>query len=181
MNHTRRHISAIVTFVMALILTTMTGSALAGSSTNLPNGVHIDPNSPVAKEYALPLSTARGAPPGSSSSGQTFGAGITPASQTSAPPSTPRSAARGNALPSAGVHHSSRAATRTRRPPERHATASASPGARRAALPSIEHVLRSGSSSGFAWMIGIAAAILGFVVVGRFLVTRPRRNHPTTS
>ncbi|MDE3134152.1 MAG: hypothetical protein KGL15_08815 [Acidobacteriota bacterium] len=55
--------------------------------------VHIDPASPVAKEYALPLATARGAPPESGKSGKLFGSGIkhvstTTSHTTSAPPTT---------------------------------------------------------------------------------------------
>lgn len=40
------------------------------------SGVHVDPSSPVAKEYALPLATARGAQPESGKSGKLFGSGI---------------------------------------------------------------------------------------------------------
>lgn len=55
--------------------------------------VHIDPASPVAKEYALPLATARGAPPESGKSGRLFGSGIKHVSTatshtTAAPPTT---------------------------------------------------------------------------------------------
>jgi hypothetical protein len=55
--------------------------------------VHIDPASPVAKEYALPLATARGAPPESGKSGRLFGSGIKHVSTTTsrtmaAPPTT---------------------------------------------------------------------------------------------
>ena len=39
-------------------------------------GVHVDPGSPVAKEYALPLATARGAPADTGSNGSLFGTGI---------------------------------------------------------------------------------------------------------
>jgi hypothetical protein len=57
-----------------------TASAQAG--TGLEPGVHIDPGSPAAKEYALPLNQARQAGTGSSSSGSSsgvlFGAGIKP-------------------------------------------------------------------------------------------------------
>jgi hypothetical protein len=41
------------------------------------NPLHVDPKSPVAKEYALPLASARGAAPESDKSGKLFGAGIT--------------------------------------------------------------------------------------------------------
>lgn len=54
------------------------GPALAAGGSPL----HIDPASPVAKEYALPLATARGAPPESGQSGKLFGSGIKRASTT---------------------------------------------------------------------------------------------------
>ncbi len=38
--------------------------------------MHVDPKSPVAKEYALPLASARGAAPESGNSGRLFGSGI---------------------------------------------------------------------------------------------------------
>ncbi len=44
--------------------------------------VHVDPKSPVAKEYALPLASARGAAPESGKGGRLFGAGIRHGSKT---------------------------------------------------------------------------------------------------
>jgi hypothetical protein len=56
--------------------------ALAPGASALEPGVHVDPGSPAAKEYALPLSQARqtGSEPSShtSSEGTLFGAGIKP-------------------------------------------------------------------------------------------------------
>ncbi|MDQ6778682.1 MAG: hypothetical protein M3071_21210, partial [Actinomycetota bacterium] len=51
------------------------GSSVALARPAPPPGVHIDPGSPVAKEYAIPLASARGG--GGSGSGQLFGGGIT--------------------------------------------------------------------------------------------------------
>src|SRR5579863_2625395 len=48
----------------------------AAASASKGSPVHVDPASPVAKEYALPLATARGAPPESGRSGGLFGNGI---------------------------------------------------------------------------------------------------------
>ncbi|MDE3132091.1 MAG: hypothetical protein KGL16_13150 [Acidobacteriota bacterium] len=73
------------TLACAVCTLALPPAALAADS----SGVHIDPSSPVAKEYALPLATARGAPPESGRSGRLFGSGIR------------------------HVEHSSRAATRT--------------------------------------------------------------------
>ena len=59
------------TLVCAGCALALPGVARAGGSP-----LHIDPASPVAKEYALPLATARGAPPESGQSGKLFGSGI---------------------------------------------------------------------------------------------------------
>jgi len=61
---------------LLIFFTALSMPAAAGAH-KLPPGVHVDPGSPAAKEYSIPLATARGAPAGSSSSGQLFGAGIT--------------------------------------------------------------------------------------------------------
>jgi hypothetical protein len=61
-------------------------AASAQAASGVEPGVHVDPGSPAAKEYALPLSQARGtgSPPSSAPSTQTgsegtlFGAGIKP-------------------------------------------------------------------------------------------------------
>jgi hypothetical protein len=68
----------VVAVVLGMLGITVTASATAG----LEPGVHVDPGSPAAKEYALPLNQARrtGAAPGSSetAAGALFGAGIKP-------------------------------------------------------------------------------------------------------
>jgi hypothetical protein len=51
----------------------MPGTAAANNSP-----VHIDPSSPVAKEYALPIAIARGAPSEQGKSSRLFGSGIKP-------------------------------------------------------------------------------------------------------
>jgi hypothetical protein len=71
-----------VSMTAALVLLATTGTAVAPqAAAGLEPGVHIDPGSPAAKEYALPLSQARHTGAGSPSSGSsetTFGAGIKP-------------------------------------------------------------------------------------------------------
>ena len=82
-----------------LTLLAMSSIAYAQPGTGVEPGVHIDPGSPAAKEYALPLSQARqiGAEAASSgsSSGPLFGAGIGPpgAGGSSQPGSGPARAA----------------------------------------------------------------------------------------
>ncbi|MGO9972094.1 MAG: hypothetical protein ACLP01_04640 [Solirubrobacteraceae bacterium] len=99
--HSTKHKSLLLTVVACLIGAQMAlvapGVSLAAAPPNpLPSGVHVDPGSPAAKQYAIPLNTARGTPPGSSGSGSTFGQGIShnPASdKSSGTRSTPTSAA----------------------------------------------------------------------------------------
>jgi hypothetical protein len=67
--------------VAAMVLATC-GPALAPhAAAALEPGVHVDPGSPAAKEYALPLNQARSTGAGSTASGASepaFGAGIKP-------------------------------------------------------------------------------------------------------
>jgi hypothetical protein len=71
----RKHL-LLLTALAATFTAVAPVSALAGS-TSPTAGVHMDPGSPVAKEYALPLATARGAPADTGSNGSLFGSGIT--------------------------------------------------------------------------------------------------------
>jgi hypothetical protein len=69
----------------------------AGSALALEPGVHVDPGSPAAKEYALPLNQARdtGTSSTRSSEGTLFGAGIKPPSSGGSSKSHPGSGRRG--------------------------------------------------------------------------------------
>lgn len=72
-----------VSFVGIFVALTLSCIAVsAQAATGLEPGVHADPGSPAAKEYALPLNQARGAGGGTghtaSSSAALFGAGIKP-------------------------------------------------------------------------------------------------------
>ncbi len=71
----------------------------AQANAGLPPGVHIDPGSPAAKEYAIPLSAARqtGAGSGGGSSSSLFGAGIAPRGPGSPPNAHSGTAGRGGA------------------------------------------------------------------------------------
>jgi hypothetical protein len=80
MSTPRKHLQplaalAAVTLGLMLAATVEPAAALAGISSPTA-GVHIDPSSPEAKEYALPLATARGAPADTGSKGALFGSGI---------------------------------------------------------------------------------------------------------
>lgn len=88
MKNLHKHLLELATLAATLSLA-LPSTALAGSSSPTA-GVHIDPASPVAKEYALPLATARGAPADTGSTGSLFGSGITKnRTRTSEPTSTP--------------------------------------------------------------------------------------------
>jgi hypothetical protein len=71
MRHSVR-VRPLVTLICAAC--TLAIPAAAAALGNSP--VHIDPRSPVAKEYALPLASARGAVPESGKSGNLFGSGL---------------------------------------------------------------------------------------------------------
>jgi hypothetical protein len=64
------------------VLVISCSAASVQAASGLEPGVHIDPGSPAAKEYALPLNQARqtgaSSPAGSSSAAAPFGAGIHP-------------------------------------------------------------------------------------------------------
>src|SRR4051794_18298133 len=67
--------------VAAVVLATCGATIAPQAAAGVEPGVHIDPGSPAAKEYALPLSQARQTGAGSTptaSSETSFGAGIKP-------------------------------------------------------------------------------------------------------
>lgn len=82
---------------MALLATAAVGSASPPLAAALEPGVHVDPGSPAAKEYAIPLTQARqtgqGGSTRSGSSGTLFGAGIAPKRSPSASAHIPGRAA----------------------------------------------------------------------------------------
>lgn len=171
-------------FLLALALP---GAALAKA----PPGVHVDPGSPAAKEYSIPLSTARGAPAGSASSGQLFGAGITKGSGGSGssggspPPATPAAPApaapaASTAKPHADASHQSHAKKRVAHRAVSPVPAPVAASAQAAsAAPSSLKVLHPSSGSGVAWMLGVACLVLLLGGLGAFALRgRARRADP---
>jgi hypothetical protein len=151
---------------LALALFVLSSTAWANASTGLEPGVHVDPGSPAAKEYALPLNQARqtggkGAI-GGGASGALFGAGIKAGSGR---PRNPKSR-------SAGV---SRGGT--------HTSTGGAPGSakRTVALPS--SVLRSeashGSTQGNGSIVVLLGAGVAILVIGGFVGMVLRRNRPS--
>ena len=175
----------LITLATAVLLAAGSADAWAAAPTVAP-GVHIDPGSPVAKEYAIPLSQARGS--NSSGSGQLFGKGITRAPSTaernSAPVNPPVPAAavpvaviptkqpRGRARPASGsrrprVHPSTRPAAHAS-----HAAAATAPQLAPAARP-------PGGGAGIVWMLGVAALVLALGGLGRVALSRHSRRTST--
>lgn len=166
-------------------------SALAGGSP-----VHVDPGSPVAKEYALPLATARGAPPESGQSGKLFGSGIKHPSTTTvhttsqAPPPTPPSTYTQPSPPA--VTETTPAVTATTKAgapkPARHrpvhvttvtlpsltTTTTPTKPATARATPAAYRVLRPGSGSGWLWMLLAAVIVVALGSAGGLALSRRR-------
>jgi hypothetical protein len=148
-----------------LVLSCLSGFAQARGE--LEPGVHIDPGSPAAKQYALPLNEARQTGQHSSgatgSSGALFGAGIKPGS---GPPKV-----RGSRLSPGN--------------PETNAPTSANGGAaqprRSVALPAT--VLRAeaahASSDGNGSILVLLGAGVAILVLGGFVGMVLRRNRPS--
>jgi hypothetical protein len=168
------------TLVCAGCMLALPAPALASGS----SPVHIDPASPVAKEYALPLATARGAPPESGKSGKLFGSGIkhtstTPAQTTTVtapPPSSspvqpPATTTATVTTPPAPRHRPVHVTTvtlpsLTTPTVHRQITAQATPAAYR--------VLRPGSGSGLEWMVLAAVVVIALGSAGGVVLARRR-------
>jgi hypothetical protein len=173
--------------------------ALASPAPALAAGgspVHVDPSSPVAKEYALPLATARGAPAESGQGGKLFGSGIKhadskpaqtvtlatpPPSASQVPPPTSQVPPPVTTTPATTTTTTPAPKPHRRRPVHvttvtlptltaatttREVTASATPAAYR--------VLRPGSGSGLLWMILAAVVVIALGSAGGIVLSRRR-------
>ena len=187
------------TLVCAVCALALPASALAAGG----SPVHVDPASPVAKEYALPLATARGAPPESGQSGKLFGSGIKHASPTqtqtqtqtqtvATPPPPPVTQVQQPVTSTATLT----ATTTTRAPkprphrhphPHRHrpehvttvtlptlTTAATNREITARATPAAYRVLRPGSGSGLLWMIIAAVVVIALGSAGGVILARRR-------
>ena len=169
-------------------LAVLPGSAVAAPSPT--PGVQVDPNSPVAKEYSIPLSNARGGTPGSAQTGPTFGSGITrgggggsagggagsgaasTSTGASAGSTGSTSAAKHSVARHKGAHHRSHATAPVKPVVQRHPASIEAP-------PSAAKVIHAGSGSGFAWMAGVGVLVLVLGGLGGYALTaRTRRNSP---
>jgi hypothetical protein len=195
MSTMRKHL-LLLTALAATFTAAAPAPALAGSMSPTA-GVHVDPGSPVAKEYALPLATARGAPADTGSNGSLFGSGITRSGRgagqsgdqatsgatkpkiTSQPPAaapaptTTRDAVTTTTTRPGGVSHLRRPtpAPKVRTTPTPNASSNV---ANVTAVPTAFHVLRPGSSSGWLWMLLAVLIVLGFAGGGTLVLARGR-------
>jgi hypothetical protein len=160
----------------------------AAASASKGSPVHVDPGSPVAKEYALPLATARGAPPESGRSGGLFGSGIkhrgsgstsshTTTSSETPPPvqteTTPPVTTTATQTTTSPKHHRTRRITTVTFPdlvttPATGTTPTAD------AIPAAYKVLRPGSGSGLLWMVLAAVVVVALGAAGGLALARRR-------
>ncbi len=175
-------------FVVACVLISPAG-ALAGTA-KPPPGVHVDPGSPTAKEYAIPLGTARGN--GKATTGgpePLFGSGITKATAPSTTASTstitaptPTTATTTTTDPSS-THPPVTRTRRLRRPAHRHHAHRSAGGvagggpARPPGPPSPQSVIgtRGSSGIGITWMLGAGILVLLLGGIGGAALSRRAR------
>lgn len=160
------------------LLLPVAGPAHAAAAPPLPAGVHVDPGSPAAKEYAIPLAQARG---GAAGRGQLFGSGITRAPSTSTTSTTSSSTTGGTtsaavttkARPRPRAHHGSGSRPRSSPKPQVRDVTSA---------PAAElsgSTRPAGGGAGIAWMLGVAALVLALGGLGGAVLARYSRGTST--
>jgi hypothetical protein len=165
---------------VAAVVLASSGATLAPQvAAGLEPGVHIDPGSPAAKEYALPLNQARGTgagPTPSGSSETSFGAGIKP----------PGSRGGGGSAPGSGGAGGSGSAGHDGRSPGRGSSESRSHGAVGTAAtlpPAVQRAVESPDSSGgggsLPALIGGGVAILVLGAFGGTVLRHSRRPTPS--
>jgi hypothetical protein len=163
----------------------------AAASASKGSPVHIDPASPVAKEYSLPLATARGAPPESGRSGDLFGSGIKHRSsgsptehtttepppvqaETTPPVTTPPVTTTATQTTTTLKHHQPGHITTVTLPdlvttPGTGITTTAAK-----AVPAAYKVLKPGSGSGVLWMVLAAVVVVALGSAGGLALARRR-------
>jgi len=164
---------SLIGLIAVVALPGVAAAAPAGSGpATISPGVHVDPGSPAAKEYAVPLGQARGG-----RGGTVFGAGITPTG--GGPGSPPPSANTGSQQPSrpggaAGSPSRGRGVVRgSRRTPR-----SGGPGVVASReLPSP----RAGGGNPLGWMLASALLVLVLGSAGAAIIQRRTRKRVRTS
>lgn len=176
--------------------------AVTGATAKGSPGVHVDPGSPAAKEYAIPLGSARGnGTPGRANTGQLFGQGITkagtgttdsPAPATAAPATTTPAAQTTSGAATPATSHRRRTPHRGARARHRPASPRTAHRRRTAAAGTGGHgpggagsaraatTASGGTGNGITWMLLAAVAVLALGVLGGTLLSR-RGRHPDPS
>jgi hypothetical protein len=164
--------------VAIALLAAGSSGAMAPGAAGLEPGVHVDPGSPAAKEYALPLSQGRqtGGATSSASSETPFGAGIKP--PRSGGPGSGRGGAGGGSRPrAAGAGTPGNQPAGRARPGSRGVQASSvllPPAVRQA-----EDTTSSGGTGSLAVLIGGGVAILVIGGFGGTVLRHSRRPTPS--
>jgi hypothetical protein len=169
-----------------LVCLSVSGNAAAAGGNSLPPGVHVDPGSPAAKEYAIPLGKARGNGSGSNAGVQTlFGSGIKaqpPSGGSGSGVRSPGTARTGSRVDRTQVKSvaGQRAATGSRA--RRGRVHNDRPISAAASQSAADHVLGSdhGPGTGVLWMVLAGGAVLLLGGVGSVLAGRRLRG-PSTS
>jgi hypothetical protein len=144
-------------------------SLASAAQPGLEPGVHVDPNSPAAKEYAIPLGQAR-AGGTATGSDQLFGSGIKPGSGGGVPPAgrpttaAPPPSGGGTTHPQNRPNTPNKATAGTRHAPQGAAAAKQLIG------------LSQQGSGGITWMLAAAAAVLVLGALGGAAVARRNRS-----
>ena len=142
----RARLRSLLALVCSASLIALPATAAAGAGAGATNNspLHVDPSSPVAKEYALPLATARDAP------------------SSSAAPTSGRDVSLFGAGIRHGIKHGSGSST----------TATTTTTPKRA--PAAHAVLRSGLGSGVLWMAVAAVVVVALGSAGGIALRRRR-------
>jgi hypothetical protein len=174
--------------VAIALLAAGSSGALAQGAAGLEPGVHVDPGSPAAKEYALPLSQGRQTGGGATSSAgpeTPFGAGIKPP-RSGGPGS--RSGGAGGSSRSGGAGGSSRSRGAGAGTPGNQPVGRARPGSQGVQASSVllppavrqaEDTSSSGGTGSLAVLIGGGVAILVIGGFGGTVLRHSRRPTPS--
>jgi hypothetical protein len=193
----RKHLLLLAAFVGCLVFGAPSPAQGAGGPST---GVHINPSSPAANEYALPLQTARGAPPSSGKTAPLFGSGIKQSkggrrrsggSSGQAGRTSGRSSGGGRGGGRSGggrsghphtgknTHRSNQHRATGRHPKHSTAAAPSSTTTRTtAATPTARKILHAGSGSSWLWMLIAGVAVLVLGSGGAFVLQHENKLHP---
>jgi hypothetical protein len=178
----------LLTVVCAMCVLALPAAASASKS----SPVHVDPGSPVAKEYALPLATARGAPPESGRSGGLFGSGIkhrssvTPRghttttdvppaqTETTTPETAPPVTTTATQTTTTPKHHQPRHIITVTLPDLVTTAGTGKTPTTASAVPAAYKVLKPGSGSGLLWMVLAAVLVVALGSAGGLALARRR-------